>query len=77
MNKYKESNRPSDWFSQKNCALQYNQLIEKVEKETPRRKRGGVDIVTETPGEAIVKKLMGERMKELKKEVERYVIVIY
>ena len=42
--------RPADWFSQKNCALQYNQLLGKT--DTPRRKRGEKAIESvETPGE--------------------------
>lgn len=35
---FAESNRPPDWFSQKNCALQYGFLLEDVEH--PKRKRG-------------------------------------
>ena len=38
MKPFSEDGRPSDWFSQKNCALQYNLLLNKV--DTPRRKRG-------------------------------------
>merc|ERR1719259_1175109 len=47
MKPFAEALRPSDWFSQKNCALQYNLLLEKAEQQadTPRRgersKRGG------------------------------------
>lgn len=51
--------RPQDWFSQKNCALQYASLLENV--ETPKRKRGekGEEAKTGggTPGECIVQKL--------------------
>uniref|UniRef100_T1IIC5 Bromo domain-containing protein n=1 Tax=Strigamia maritima TaxID=126957 RepID=T1IIC5_STRMM len=61
-----EPNRPADWFSQKNCALQYSDLLEKV--ETPKRKRGEREI--ETPGECIVKKLTQERIDELTKITE-------
>jgi bromodomain-containing protein 8 len=56
--------RPDDWFSQKNCALQYSALLEKV--ETPRRKRGERDIA-DTPGDVIVRKLTVERIEELKR----------
>lgn len=31
-----EQNRPQDWFNQKNCALQYSDLLEKVEPEIPK-----------------------------------------
>ncbi|GAB6024925.1 Bromodomain-containing protein 8 [Chamberlinius hualienensis] len=61
---YGEPNRPADWFSQKNCALQYSDLLEKV--ETPKRKRGERGEI-ETPGESIVRKLTMERIEELKK----------
>ena len=30
MKPFAEEGRPSDWFSQKNCALQYKLLLEKV-----------------------------------------------
>uniref|UniRef100_A0A224YUR5 Bromodomain-containing protein 8 n=1 Tax=Rhipicephalus zambeziensis TaxID=60191 RepID=A0A224YUR5_9ACAR len=59
-----ESNRPNDWFSQKNCALQYADLLEKV--ESPKRKRGDRGEL-DTPGVLIVRKLTSERIDELKK----------
>ncbi|XP_067129377.1 bromodomain-containing protein 8-like [Centruroides vittatus] len=59
-----EANRPPDWFSQKNCAIQYSDLLEKV--ETPKRKRGDRADV-ETPGNLIVRKLTIERIEELKR----------
>lgn len=68
MKPFSEDGRPQDWFSQKNCALQYNSLLSKV--ETPRRKRGEKTAESETPGEAIVKKLTTERIKELRKIIE-------
>lgn len=40
MKPFSDEGRPSDWFSQKNCALQYNKLLQKPEFQTPRRKRG-------------------------------------
>ncbi|XP_041369752.1 bromodomain-containing protein 8-like, partial [Gigantopelta aegis] len=61
-----ELDRPAEWFSQKNCALQYSDLLEKV--ETPKRKRGD-DGVVETPSIQIVRKLTIERIEELKKQV--------
>ena len=33
MKPFAEALRPSDWFSQKNCALQYNLLLEKAEQQ--------------------------------------------
>ncbi|XP_003737289.1 bromodomain-containing protein 8 [Galendromus occidentalis] len=59
---FAETNRPPDWFSQKNCALQYGALLEDVEH--PKRKRGE-EIAT--PGSIIVKNLVQERIKELEK----------
>ncbi|XP_053407747.1 bromodomain-containing protein 8-like [Mercenaria mercenaria] len=65
-----ESSRPSDWFSQKNCALQYADLLEKA--ETPKRKRGekGEREVVETPANQIVRKLTIERIEELKEVIQ-------
>ena len=35
----KFDDRPSDWFTQKTCALQYTELLQKEEQEMPSRKR--------------------------------------
>ncbi|XP_076354207.1 bromodomain-containing protein 8-like isoform X8 [Tachypleus tridentatus] len=64
---FAEPNRPPDWFSQKNCALQYSDLLENV--ETPKRKRGEKGDI-ETPGDVIIRKLTIERIEELKKIVQ-------
>lgn len=62
-----EAGRPTDWFSQKSCALQYGNLLENV--DTPKRKKrtdkSGSEHV-ETPGEAIMRNLTHERISELK-----------
>ncbi|ESN96827.1 hypothetical protein HELRODRAFT_193378 [Helobdella robusta] len=67
-----EPGRCSDWFSQINCARQYEELLDKV--ETPKRKRGEKDV--ERPGDVIVKKLTAERIEELKvliqQQAEKY-----
>jgi len=63
-----EPGRPQDWFSQKNCALQYNLLQEKF--DIPRPKRGEKIEGGESPAEIIVKKLSVERMEELQKILE-------
>ena len=69
MKPFSEDGRPPDWFSQKNCALQYNLLLGKV--DTPRRKRGEKAVESvETPGEAIVRRLTSDRIKELRKVLE-------
>ena len=69
MKPFSEDGRPQDWFSQKNCALQYNLLLSKV--DTPRRKRGEKAIESvETPGEVIVRRLTSDRIKELRKVIE-------
>lgn len=62
-----DSNRPSDWFHQKNCAAQYGALLENV--ETPKRKKrvSGQEVGIETPAESILRKLTAERKVELKK----------
>lgn len=68
--------RPADWFSQKNCAVQYGQLLEDV--ETPKRKkRTSESSVTsspapaEPPTEAILRRLTEERMQEIQMEIRR------
>ncbi|XP_021355511.1 bromodomain-containing protein 8-like [Mizuhopecten yessoensis] len=63
---YGEPNHTPESFSQKNCALQYAELLEKA--ETPKRKRGERGEI-ETPGVQIIRKLSIERMEELKKKV--------
>lgn len=57
-----EPNRPTDWFSQKNCALQYSELLENV--ETPKRKRG--ERGENTAQDLIVLELTQKRIDELK-----------
>jgi len=69
MKPFSQDGRPQDWFSQKNCALQYKLLLDKV--DTPRRKRGEKAIESvETPGEVIVRRLTSDRIKELRKMIE-------
>ncbi|XP_034252652.1 bromodomain-containing protein 8 isoform X4 [Thrips palmi] len=65
-----EPGRPADWFSQKSCAVQYDNLLTQI--ETPKRKKRGADGskaegVDLTPAEVIVKQLTGERIEELRK----------
>ncbi|XP_073241248.1 bromodomain-containing protein 8-like isoform X3 [Porites lutea] len=59
--------RPPDFFSQKNCASHYSEMLEKV--NTPKRKRTTEGGGTETPGDQIVRKLTFERIEELKKSI--------
>lgn len=63
-----DESRPADWFSTKNCALQYSDLLEKA--ETPKRKRGDRGEI-ETPTVQIVRKLTIERIEELKRLVQQ------
>lgn len=66
------TNRPSDWFSQKSCAAQYEMLLENVEP-TKRKKRNEKDTsqaAVETPIELIVRKLTAERIAELQKLIQ-------
>jgi len=73
---YAEPNRPQDWLSPKNCALQYNSLLEKTGAH--KRKRGerhpssGPSELQqgETAGEIILKQLTQERIEELQQLVE-------
>lgn len=73
--------RPGDWFSQKNCAVQYGHLLEDV--ETPKRKKRTSESSlsssppVEAPTEAIVRRLTEERMQEIKLELRRQQEVIY
>ena len=55
-----EPGRPADWFSQKSCAVQYDNLLTQI--ETPKRKKRGADGSKSdgpdlTPAEVIVKQL--------------------
>ncbi|KAI1305783.1 Bromodomain-containing protein 8 [Halotydeus destructor] len=68
LKQFGESERPTDWFSQKNCALQYNVLLDEAQAELPKRKRG--ERGEETAEDIIVRKLTQERMEELKKLIE-------
>ncbi|XP_061398732.1 bromodomain-containing protein 8 [Musca vetustissima] len=67
--------RPGDWFSQKNCAVQYGHLLEDV--ETPKRKKRTSESSlsssppVEAPTEAIVRRLTEERMQEIKLEIRK------
>lgn len=65
-------NRPSDWFSQKSCAAQYEKLLENV--ETPKRKKRNEKDTSQTavelPNELILRKLTHERIAELKKLIQ-------
>ena len=61
---FAEPNRPSDWLSPKNCALQYNSLLEKAGAHKRKRgerhpSSGSTDSLqgNETPGEIILKQL--------------------
>lgn len=65
-----DSNRPPDWFHQKNCAAQYGALLENV--ETPKRKKrtSGPEAAIETPAENILRKLKAERLIELQKLIQ-------
>lgn len=56
----KEPLRPTDWCSQKSCAMQYAYLLENT--DTPKRKKRESG---ETTSESIVRKLTQERITEL------------
>ncbi|XP_026850454.1 bromodomain-containing protein 8 [Drosophila persimilis] len=69
------NNRPADWYSQKNCALQYGNLLESVEA-TKRKKRSSESSAgvsspasVETPTELLLRRLTEERMLEIKAQM--------
>lgn len=73
------TSRPTDWFSQKNCALQFGHLLENI--ETPTRKKrpsesgSGSDVsspsAVETQTDSILRHLNEERIQELKVEIRK------
>ncbi len=83
MKQYAEANvlerpRPADWFSQKNCALQYNKLQDALGSSGTPRRRGrqgeagtgagaaaGAQGGSETSEQRILKGLKDDRMNEL------------
>ncbi|EDV90753.1 bromodomain-containing protein 8 [Drosophila grimshawi] len=70
--------RPSDWYSQKNCAVQYGHLLETVET-TKRKKRTNENsgfsspatVAVETPTELLLRRLTEERLVEIKAQMRR------
>ena len=59
---FAEPNRPPDWLSPKNCALQYNSLLEKTGAHKRKRgerhpSSGSTDSQGETAGEIILRQL--------------------
>ncbi|XP_014088183.3 bromodomain-containing protein 8 isoform X1 [Bactrocera oleae] len=69
--------RPSDWFSQKNCAAQYGFLLEKI--ETPKCKKASYESSScaSSPSsegnstELILRRLNENRQHELKAEIQK------
>jgi bromodomain-containing protein 8 len=64
---YAEPSRPPEWFHQKNCLLQYYDLMEQLEQ--PKRKRGGDRSESDAPSLQIMRKMTIERSEQLKKEI--------
>ncbi|XP_034487559.1 bromodomain-containing protein 8 [Drosophila innubila] len=71
--------RPADWYSQKNCAVQYGHLLETVET-TKRKKRTNessagfsspATVAVETPTEILLRRLTEERLLEIKAQMRR------
>lgn len=53
-----EQDRPSEWYSQKQCALQYELLLNNV-NTSKRKKRNEKGLETvDTPSESIIRKLL-------------------
>lgn len=68
--------RPVDWFSQKNCSVQYGHLLEEV--ETPKlKKRTSESSISSSPPtadpptEAMLRRLTEDRMQEIKLELRK------
>ncbi|KAK3743186.1 hypothetical protein RRG08_064040 [Elysia crispata] len=64
---YADPNRPPEWFHQKNCLLQYYDMMEQLEQ--PKRKRGGDKSETDTQSLQIMRKMTIERSEQLRKEM--------
>ncbi|EDW83100.1 uncharacterized protein Dwil_GK22493 [Drosophila willistoni] len=67
------NNRPADWYSQKNCAVQYGHMLESVET-TKRKKRSSESSVSspatvEPPTELLLRRLTEERLQEIKAQM--------
>ncbi|KAI9562025.1 hypothetical protein GHT06_012990 [Daphnia sinensis] len=73
---FAEPNRPQDWLSPRNCALQYNSLLEKTGAHKRKRgerhpSSGSTDSLQgETAGEIILRQLTQERIEELQQLLE-------
>jgi len=65
---YAEKNRPPEWFHQKNCVSQYYDMLEQLEQQQPKRKRGD-KCENDTPSLQIMRKMTIERSEQLKKEI--------
>lgn len=60
-----EQDRPPEWYSQKQCALQYESLLNNVgTSKRKKRSEKGVETV-DSPGENIVRRLMQGKYCEL------------
>jgi hypothetical protein len=60
-----EDARPPDYFSQKNCALQYSAMLDKAKHPKRKRSSEGTPESAVTVEEQIVRQLTEKRMKEL------------
>jgi len=65
---YADSNRPPEWFHQKNCVQQYYDMMEQLEHQQPKKKRGDKSD-NDTASLQIMRKMTIERSEQLKKEV--------
>lgn len=70
-----EKGRPPDWYSTKNCALQYAKLLECV--DTPKRKRERGDGANETPGEIVTKMLSRRKLCFLKLHLKKHWVIYF
>ncbi|XP_071948670.1 uncharacterized protein [Antedon mediterranea] len=68
MKPFTEPDKPADWFSQKNCALQYTDMMDNP--DFPKRKRSTDKADGDSSEMLVVKKLTHERVDELKKQIK-------
>ena len=63
--------RPADFYSQKNCAIQYNVMISEAEKGAPRKKRGTAS-GADSPAQVVVQNATEEWMNELAENIAEH-----
>lgn len=70
------NSRPADWFSQKNCAVQYGHVLDEVETQRQKKRASDSNVSTspstaKPPVEIVLRNLTEDRMKEIKFELRK------